>query len=433
MSITQTIDINGPLTGNIEVPGDKSITHRAIMLASLATGQTTIYKPLLGEDCKRTMAIFELLGVTITEEEDRIIVDSPGYQNFKTPHQVLYTGNSGTTTRLLAGLLSGVGLESVLSGDVSIGKRPMDRVLKPLLKMNAQISGVDGNYTPLIIKPSNIKGMQYTMEVASAQVKSAILFASIFSQEFSSITEIDVSRNHTETMFEHFNIPISVNDKTITTKPLAVQHIQPRDFHVPGDISSAAFFIVAALITPGSDVTIHNVGINPTRSGIIDIVKQMGGHIELSDITEESEPTASIRVRYTPNLKPIQIHGELVPRAIDELPVIALLCTQASGTSVIKDAEELKVKETNRIDTTADMLNQLGFELQPTNDGLIIHPSEFKTSVTVDSQTDHRIGMMLAVASLLSSEPLSIEQFDAVNVSFPGFLPKFKLLENEGK
>lgn len=433
MSITQTIDINGPLTGNIEVPGDKSITHRAIMLASLATGQTTIYKPLLGEDCKRTMAIFELLGVTITEEEDRIIVDSPGYQNFKTPHQVLYTGNSGTTTRLLAGLLSGVGLESVLSGDVSIGKRPMDRVLKPLLKMNAQISGVDGNYTPLIIKPSNIKGMQYTMEVASAQLKSAILFASIFSQESSSITEIDVSRNHTETMFEHFNIPISVNDKTITTKPLAVQHIQPRDFHVPGDISSAAFFIVAALITPGSDVTIHNVGINPTRSGIIDIVKQMGGHIELSDITEESEPTASIRVRYTPNLKPIQIHGELVPRAIDELPVIALLCTQASGTSVIKDAEELKVKETNRIDTTADMLNQLGFELQPTNDGLIIHPSEFKTSVTVDSQTDHRIGMMLAVASLLSSEPLSIEQFDAINVSFPGFLPKFKLLENEGK
>lgn len=433
MSITQTIDINGPLTGNIEVPGDKSITHRAIMLASLATGQTTIYKPLLGEDCKRTMAIFELLGVTITEEGDRIIVDSPGYQNFKTPHQVLYTGNSGTTTRLLAGLLSGVGLESVLSGDVSIGKRPMDRVLKPLLKMNAQISGVDGNYTPLIIKPSNIKGMQYTMEVASAQVKSAILFASIFSKESSSITEIDVSRNHTETMFEHFNIPISVNDKTITTKPLAVQHIQPRDFHVPGDISSAAFFIVAALITPGSDVTIHNVGINPTRSGIIDIVKQMGGHIELSDITEESEPTASLRVRYTPNLKPIQIYGELVPRAIDELPVIALLCTQASGTSVIKDAEELKVKETNRIDTTADMLNQLGFELQPTNDGLIIHPSEFKTSVTVDSQTDHRIGMMLAVASLLSSEPLSIEQFDAVNVSFPGFLPKFKLLENEGK
>lgn len=433
MSITQTIDINGPLTGNIEVPGDKSSTHRAIMLASLATGQTTIYKPLLGEDCKRTMAIFELLGVTITEEEDRIIVDSPGYQNFKTPHQVLYTGNSGTTTRLLAGLLSGVGLESVLSGDVSIGKRPMDRVLKPLLKMNAQISGVDGNYTPLIIKPSNIKGMQYTMEVASAQVKSAILFASIFSKESSSITEIDVSRNHTETMFEHFNIPISVNDKMITTKPLAVQHIQPRDFHVPGDISSAAFFIVAALITPGSDVTIHNVGINPTRSGIIDIVKQMAGHIELSDITEESEPTASIRVRYTPNLKPIQIHGELVPRAIDELPVIALLCTQASGTSVIKDAEELKVKETNRIDTTADMLNQLGFELQSTNDGLIIHPSEFKTSVTVDSQTDHRIGMMLAVASLLSSEPLSIEQFDAVNVSFPGFLPKFKLLENEGK
>ena len=269
------------------------------------------------------------------------------------------------------------------------------------------------------------------MEVASAQVKSAILFASIFSKEATTVTEIDVSRNHTETMFEHFNIPIKVDGKTIQTSPNAIQHIKAKDFHVPGDISSAAFFIVAALITPGSDITIHNVGINPTRSGIIDIVEQMGGNIELSHVTEEAEPTASIRVKYTPNLKPLTIEGDIVPRAIDELPVIALLCTQASGTCIIKDAEELKVKETNRIDTTADMLGMLGFRLQPTSDGLIIHPSEFKASATVDSQTDHRIGMMLAVASLLSSEPLTIEQFDAVNVSFPGFLPKFKLLENE--
>ena len=392
MSTSEIIDIHGPLKGEIEVPGDKSMTHRAIMLASLATGQTTIFKPLLGEDCRRTMEIFKLLGVSITENEDTIVIGSPGYQHFHTPHQVLYTGNSGTTTRLLAGLLSGLGIESVLSGDVSIGKRPMDRVLKPLLKMNARISGVEDNYTPLIIKPSTIKGIDYQMEVASAQVKSAILFASIFSKEATTVTEIDVSRNHTDT-----------------------------------------FFIVAALITPGSDITIHNVGINPTRSGIIDIVEQMGGNIELSHVTEEAEPTASIRVKYTPNLKPLTIEGDIVPRAIDELPVIALLCTQASGTCIIKDAEELKVKETNRIDTTADMLGMLGFRLQPTSDGLIIHPSEFKASATVDSQTDHRIGMMLAVASLLSSEPLTIEQFDAVNVSFPGFLPKFKLLENEGK
>ena len=308
----------------------------------------------------------------------------------------------------------------MLSGDVSIGKRPMDRVMKPLLKMNANISGIDNNYTPLIIKPSTIKGINYQMEVASAQVKSAILLASLFSKEATTLTEIDVSRNHTETLFAHFNIPISIQGKTIQTLPYAIEHIQPRDFHVPGDISSAAFFIVAALITPVVTLQFIMLGINPTRSGIIDIVKQMGGNIELSNVSKGAEPTASIHVTYTPNLNAVTIKGDLVPRAIDELPVIALLCTQASNC-IIKDAEELKVKETNRIDTTADMLNLLGFNLQPTHDGLIIHPSEFRSNATVDSQTDHRIGMMLAVASLLSSEPLKIEQFDAVNVSFPGF------------
>ncbi|MCI2947552.1 3-phosphoshikimate 1-carboxyvinyltransferase [Staphylococcus caledonicus] len=432
MTNEQIIDIHGPLVGEIEVPGDKSMTHRAIMLSSLATGTSTIYKPLLGEDCQRTIDIFKLLGVDIRIEDEKIIIHSPGYQNFETPHQTLYTGNSGTTTRLLAGLLSGLGIECVLSGDASIGKRPMDRVIKALTLMGAHINGIDNNYTPLIIKPASIKGINYQMEVASAQVKSAILFSNLFSKESSKITEIDITRNHTETMFEHYNIPLQVEQNIITTSANAIENIQAKDFHVPGDISSAAFFIVAALITPGSDITIHNVGINPTRSGIIEIVQQMGGNIDLFNITKTSEPTASIRIRYTPNLKPIHIEGELVPKAIDELPIVALLCTQASGTSIIKDAEELKVKETNRIDTTADMLGLLGFELQPTADGLIIHPSTFTRSATVSSMTDHRIGMMLAIASLLSNEPLTIRQFDAVNVSFPGFLPKLKLLENEG-
>ncbi|HDG1955906.1 TPA: 3-phosphoshikimate 1-carboxyvinyltransferase, partial [Staphylococcus aureus] len=281
----QIIDISGPLKGEIEVPGDKSMTHRAIMLASLAEGVSTIYKPLLGEDCRRTMDIFRLLGVEIKEDDEKLVVTSPGYQSFNTPHQVLYTGNSGTTTRLLAGLLSGLGIESVLSGDVSIGKRPMDRVLRPLKLMDANIEGIEDNYTPLIIKPSVIKGINYQMEVASAQVKSAILFASLFSKEPTIIKELDVSRNHTETMFKHFNIPIEAEGLSITTTPDAIQHIKPADFHVPGDISSAAFFIVAALITPGSDVTIHNVGINPTRSGIIDIVEKMGGNIQLFNQT----------------------------------------------------------------------------------------------------------------------------------------------------
>ncbi|AVL78216.1 MULTISPECIES: 3-phosphoshikimate 1-carboxyvinyltransferase [Staphylococcus] len=429
---SKTIDINGPLIGEIEVPGDKSMTHRAIILSSLASGRSTIYKPLLGEDCIRTVEIFRLLGVEIEILEDKIEINSPGYKFFQTPHQVLYTGNSGTTTRLVAGLLCGLGIEAVLSGDASIGKRPMDRIMKPLTLMNADISGVNHNFTPLIIKPAQIKGISYQMEVASAQVKSAILFASLFANEKTTISEIGITRNHTETMFEHYQIPITYNDKMIQLPENSIEHITATDFHVPGDISSAAYFIVAGLITPGSDITIHNVGINPTRSGIIDIVTQMDGNITLFNQTNGSEPTASIRVQYTPNMKPIHIEGELVPRAIDELPVIALLCTQANGTSIIKEAEELKVKETNRIDTTANMLNLLGFTLQPTSDGMIIHPSRLEQTATVDSFTDHRIGMMLAVTSLLTSDTLTIDQFDAVNVSFPGFLAKFNQLEKEG-
>ncbi|MFK4180298.1 3-phosphoshikimate 1-carboxyvinyltransferase [Staphylococcus cohnii] len=432
MVISKTIDIKGPLIGDIEVPGDKSMTHRAIILSSLASGKSTIYKPLLGEDCIRTVEIFRLLGVEIDILEDKIEINSPGYKFFQTPHQVLYTGNSGTTTRLVAGLLCGLGIETVLSGDASIGKRPMDRIMKPLTLMNADISGVNNNYTPLIIKPAQIKGIAYQMEVASAQVKSAILFASLFANEQTTISEIGITRDHTETMFEHYQIPITTNDKTIELPANSIEHITATDFHVPGDISSAAYFIVAGLITPGSDITIHNVGINPTRSGIIDIVTQMGGNITLFNQTNGSEPTASIRIQYTPNMKPIHIEGDLVPRAIDELPVIALLCTQANGTSIIKEAEELKVKETNRIDTTANMLNLLGFTLQPTSDGMIIHPSRLEQTATVDSFTDHRIGMMLAVTSLLTDDTLTIYQFDAVNVSFPGFLAKFKQLEKEG-
>lgn len=432
MTNSETIAINGPLTGEIEVPGDKSMTHRAIILASLATGNSQINKPLLGEDCLRTVEIFRLLGVDIAVSDDKIDINSPGYQHFNTPHQVLYTGNSGTTTRLVAGLLCGLGIESVLSGDESIGKRPMDRILKPLTAMNANITAIDSNYTPLIIKPAQIKGINYEMEVASAQVKSAILFASLFANEQTTIKELGTTRNHSETMFEHFNIPIQTNDGYIDIPPNGIKHITATDFDVPGDISSAAYFIVAGLITPGSDITIHNVGINPTRSGIIDIVTQMDGNIVLFNQTNGAEPTASIRVQYSPNMKPIHIEGDLVPRAIDEIPIIALLCTQANGTSIIKDAEELKVKETNRIDTTANMLNLLGFTLQPTNDGMIIHPSALEQTATVDSYTDHRIGMMLAIASLLSSDSLTINQFDAVNVSFPGFMNKLKQLENEG-
>ncbi|UEX89151.1 3-phosphoshikimate 1-carboxyvinyltransferase [Staphylococcus ratti] len=428
----ETISINGPLKGHITIPGDKSMTHRAIMLASLATGKTTIHHPLLGEDCLRTAKIFQTLGVDIHFFENRLDIRSPGYASFKTPHQVLYTGNSGTTTRLMAGLLGGLGVKSVLSGDASIGKRPMKRVIEPLQKMGVNITGIDNNYTPLIINRGDIKGIHYKMPVASAQVKSALLFAGLFANTATTIEEIDISRNHTETMFKHFGLPIHVSEGTITLPSDSIQHISAKDFEVPGDISSAAFFIVAALITPGSDIYLHNVGMNKTRDGIIEIVQKMGGKLDILDFTDTAEPTATLHVQYTPHLKPVEISGNIIPRCIDELPVIALLCTQAKGSSIIKDAEELKVKETNRIDTTASELNRLGFHLEPTDDGMVIYPSTLTSPQEVDSHTDHRIGMMLAVSALLSEQPIHIKQFESVNVSFPGFLPILKQLENEG-
>ncbi|MBT2829365.1 3-phosphoshikimate 1-carboxyvinyltransferase [Staphylococcus coagulans] len=428
----ETITLKGPLKGEITVPGDKSMTHRAIIFASLAKGTSVIYQPLLGEDCLRTAEIFEKLGVKMTITSEKIVIDSPGYQDFKTPHQCLYTGNSGTTTRLLAGLFGGMGLRSVLSGDASIAKRPMNRILQPLQKMNINISGVDENYTPLIVIPSQVRGIDYQMPVASAQVKSAILLAGLFANEETVVHEIEVSRNHTETMFAHYQIPVATNQLTVTLPPRGIDNIVARDFYVPGDISSAAFLIVAALITPNSDITINNVGINPTRDGIIEIVQKMGGRLTLTQQTDGPEPTATLRVQYTPHLQGIEIGGSLIPRCIDELPVIALLCTQATSSSIIKDAEELKVKETNRIDTTANELSKLGLKLKPTEDGLIIEPSTVSKLSDLDSHTDHRIGMMLAVASLLTEQPVRIHQFESVNVSFPGFLPMLKQLENEG-
>lgn len=430
--MTTLIDVKGPLKGEITVPGDKSMTHRAIILSSLAKGRSVIHQPLLGEDCLRTAEIFRLLGVSIDVKTDQIIVDSPGYKNFKTPHQVLYTGNSGTTTRLLAGLLGGLGIQSVLSGDESIGKRPMGRILKPLKQMNIDISGIDNDFTPLIIQPSQVRGIQYLMPVASAQVKSAILFAGLFADEQTEITEIDISRNHTETMFAHYGIPIETSPLHVMLPKRGITHIQPADFDVPGDISSAAFFIVAGLIVPGSDISIHHVGINSTRDGILEVVKNMGGNLKIFNETTGPEPTASIRVQYTPNLKGTEISGNLIPRCIDELPIIALLCTHAQGSSMIKNAEELKVKETNRIDTTANELNKLGLSLEPTHDGLIIHPSAVSKVSELDSHTDHRIGMMLAIATVLSQSTYQISRFDSVNVSFPGFLSVLKQLENEG-
>ncbi|TDM04271.1 3-phosphoshikimate 1-carboxyvinyltransferase [Macrococcus carouselicus] len=421
------VSLSGPLKGETTVPGDKSMTHRAIIFSSIAEGRSVIEGALLGEDCLSTVEIFRQLGVTIDLDGERLLIDSPGFNAFAEPAQVLDTGNSGTTTRLLAGLLTGLPFRTVLSGDASIARRPMKRIIAPLQQMKAAISGsYNDTRTPLIIEPSAVKGIHYEMPVASAQVKSAILLAGLHADTTLTIKEKVASRDHTETMLPLYGVDIS-RDEVITLSPGAINQVRPYDFRVPGDISSAAFLIVAALITPGSELTLRNVGINPTRDGIIEVVRQMGGDITVSDVTDDGEPTATIRVRYTSDLEPLTIEGEMIPRLIDEIPVIALLMTQAAGTSLIRDAGELKVKETNRIDAVVRELTKIGFKLTATEDGMIVQEGRNDIRAAVDSCGDHRIGMMLAVATLITGE-LDIDDFDSINVSFPGFMEQFKQL-----
>lgn len=426
----------GALQGEISVPGDKSITHRAIMLASLYNGKTVINKPLLGEDCLSTINIFRQLGVNILITSDKLIVDSPGYEAFHEPDEVLYTGNSGTTTRLLCGLLAGLPFKTVLDGDDSIRKRPMDRVIEPLRQMGVNIKGNENRFTPVVINegiPSDINGIDYVMPVKSAQVKSALLFAGLFANSEVRITEQDISRNHTELMFNQSNIDLDVIDNTITLKPLSIDKLMMHDITIPGDISSAAFFIVAALIVPGSRIVLSNVGTNITRNGITEVVKMMGGNIEIKERSVNAEPVSDIIVSYTRDLNAITIEGELIPKLIDEIPVIALLLAHANGKSVIKDAEELKVKETNRIDTVVSELNALGYNIQPTHDGMIVYGQSRvdRTRDIFDSYNDHRIGMMLAIAALIELEPIEIHRFEAVNVSYPNFLEHIKQLKGD--
>lgn len=427
---------NGPLTGEVSVPGDKSITHRAIMLASLSKGKTVISKPLLGEDCVSTINIFRKLGVQISIEEDNVTVDSPGYEQFREPAEILYTGNSGTTTRLLCGLLAGLPFKTILDGDASIGQRPMGRVIEPLREMGVNIKGRDNQFTPIIINDgdiSKVQGINYMMPVKSAQVKSAILLAGLYADDEVRITEQDISRNHTELMFKNSNIDIEVNDRTVLLKPNGIHDIKMNDIHIPGDISSAAFFIVAALIIPGSKITLHDVGTNVTRSGILEVVKMMGGNIQVIDKVQQTEPVSDIVVSYTHNLTGITIEGSLIPKLIDEIPVIALLLAHAQGRSEIRDAEELKVKETNRIDTVVSELNALGYKIEPTTDGMVVYGKvkDERTRDTFDSYGDHRIGMMLAVAALLETVEIEINQFEAVNISYPSFIEHIKQLKGE--
>lgn len=418
----KTLLYNNPeLKGTIKVPGDKSISHRAVMFGAIAEGTTTVHHFLEGQDCLSTIECFRRMGVDIQRESDTVIIQGNGWAGLKEPKDLLDVGNSGTTIRLLLGLLSSQPFSMTFTGDESIAKRPMKRVVDPLKKMGARISGKDdGNYIPLQMQGSELSGIRYELPVASAQVKSAILLAGLNAKGSTTVVEKERTRDHTERMIESFGGSIQVDDRNITVT--GGQVLKGREVYVPGDISSAAFWMVAGAIVPNSMITLLNVGLNPTRTGIIDVLKAMGANIEIQHDAEGelAEEVGTVTVR-TSSLKGMTIGGEIIPRLIDELPVIALLASQAKGKTVIKDAAELKVKETNRIDAIATQLGALGIHITPTDDGLIIEGEQKLHGGIVDSLGDHRIGMTLAIASLLCNETVELHHAEAISVSYPGF------------
>lgn len=421
MSNTKTIDFKNPvLLGEITVPGDKSISHRAVMLGSIAEGETEITGFLDGEDCLRTIEIFKQLGVSIDQEGTKVKIDSPGILNWKAPSTDLYAGNSGTTARLLLGILAGANITCTLSGDKYLSVRPMDRVVVPLRKMGATIStNREQNLLPLRVESAKLQAIDYTTPVASAQIKSAILFAGLNSEGVTSVTEDTHSRDHTEQMLAHFGADIRVEGKTASI--VGKKALKGTNVHVPSDISSAAFFMVAASMIPNSSVTFNNLGMNPTRTGIIDVLEKMGATITvMNESNENGEQSASVTVAYNA-IRPTEISGELIPRLIDELPILALLATQANGTTIIKDAEELRVKETDRIAAVTNELSKLGATIEATKDGMIIHGPTPLSGGELDSYGDHRLGMMAAIAALIASGPITIKDYECIDISYPTF------------
>ncbi|MDX1770449.1 MAG: 3-phosphoshikimate 1-carboxyvinyltransferase [Planococcaceae bacterium] len=413
------------LKGIITIPGDKSISHRSIMFGAMAKGTTTVDGFLLGDDCLSTISCFQKLGVKIDVNGNQVSIESDGIKNWNEPQDILNTGNSGTTTRLLLGILTASPIYAVMIGDDSIAKRPMKRVIDPLRQMGAQILGRSGGqYTPLAVQGTTLQGITYEMPVASAQVKSAILLAGLNSEGTTIVTELEPTRDHTERMMRQFGVQVETIDGDIHLR--GGQQLVSTHIDVPGDISSAAFFLVAGAITDNSDIMLKNVGLNPTRTGIIDVLSQMGANLKVEEsITNGEEPFGNIRIKSS-ELKGIEIGGELIPRLIDELPIIALLATQASGTTVIRDAAELKVKETDRITAVVNELKKLGANIEATDDGMIIKGPIQLNGGTVTSYGDHRIGMMGAIASLIASEPVEIDDPSCISVSYPNFFEHLK-------
>ncbi len=409
-----------PLKGEISIPGDKSISHRAVMLGSLAKGTTEITHFLQGEDCLSTISCFRKLGIDIENDEKRILIHGKGLHGLTAPREILDCGNSGTTTRLLSGILSGQSFSSTLTGDASIQKRPMKRIIDPLSQMGASITSLrNNNCAPLTVEGKSLKGIHYHSPIASAQVKSAVLLAGLYAEGPTSVTEPYVSRNHSEIMLSAFGANVSCQDTTATILPEPA--LEGQKITVPGDISSAAYFIAAGLLVPGSELLLKNVGINPTRDGILQAAKAMGADIQLLNPGKSNgEQTADLLITSAP-LKGTEIGGALIPALIDEIPIIAIMAAFAEGTTIIKDAAELKVKESNRIQVMADNLTALGCPVEPTEDGMVIHGGQPLHGAVIDSHKDHRIAMSFAVASLLIEGETRILDKECVQISFPGF------------
>lgn len=407
------------LHGKLTIPGDKSISHRAVMFGALAQGTTRITHFLEGADCLSTISCFQAMGIHIQKNKDEVLVEGKGLHGLKAPLDILDVGNSGTTTRLISGILAGQDFTSQLTGDASIRQRPMGRIITPLSLMGAQITSQNQNgCAPLTIQGGHLHGIHYQSPVASAQVKSCVLLAGMYADAPTSVTEPVLSRNHTELMLNYFGA--QVTSKGTTASILPQPDLKARDITVPGDISSAAYFIAAGLLVPGSEILLCNVGINPTRDGLLRVCQAMGGDITLLNVRNDGEPTADLLIRSS-SLHGTEIKGEIIPTLIDEIPMIAVMAAFAEGTTVIRDAAELKVKESDRIQVMTDNLTRMGADVEALPDGMIIHGGKPLHGATIDSHKDHRIAMSFAVAGGICEGSLTITDGECVNISYPEF------------
>ncbi|MEJ2683126.1 MAG: 3-phosphoshikimate 1-carboxyvinyltransferase [Candidatus Sulfobium sp.] len=417
------IEVGGTRTfrGEVSPPPDKSISHRAVILSSLSRGRSIVKNFLRAKDTLSTVGAFRRLGTDIREEDDTLIISGNGLHGLSEPHDVIDCGNSGTTIRLVAGVLSGNPFFSVLTGDDSLRTRPMARVIRPLGLMGAEIMArSDNRYPPIAIRGGRLKPVTYPMPVASAQVKSSLLLAGLYAEGETVVSEPAKSRDHTERMLPAYGADLKVEGLRVIVK--GGRELSPIDVEVPGDFSSAAFFVTASLIIPGSELMVKNVGINPTRTGLLEVLGKMGATIEMTNMREISgEPVADLYCRGTSRLHSVDVTGESIPSLIDEFPVLCVAAAAAEGTTTIRGAEELRVKESDRIEAMASELSKLGVEIEEYPDGLAIRGADFLRAAEVSSHGDHRIAMSLAVAALAAEGTTTIRGAGAVDISFPGF------------